>query len=95
MRAVANTRLSAVITLVSQITTDVPAFSADMTALNAVVAGEDVGNYSAITTENASAFSGGAQIAVHISAAAYYFVRARISTVIGGGGTISVGMVAA
>lgn len=56
--------------------------------------GQDVGKYSAITTLNASTISGGVQVAVHISQAAFFYVRARISTVIGGGGTVSVGLVA-
>lgn len=56
--------------------------------------GADTGKYSAITTQNASTFSGGQQIAIHITNANFYFVRARISTVIGGGGTVSVGLVA-
>lgn len=50
--------------------------------------------YSSITTKNASDFSAGKQVAVHITNAAYCFVRARISTAIGGGGTVSVGLVA-
>lgn len=56
--------------------------------------GATTGGYSAITTQAASAFTGGAQIAVHITNASYFFVRARISTVIGGGGTVSVGLIA-
>ena len=55
---------------------------------------QDVGNFSAITTTNASTVTGGLQVAIHFPAAAYCFVRARISTVIGGGGTISCGLVA-
>lgn len=55
------------------------------------VFGASTGNYSVVTTQNASGFTGGAQIAVHLPPAAYFFVRARISTVIGGGGTVSVG----
>ncbi len=55
---------------------------------------QDVGNFSAITTTNASVVTGGLQVAIHMPAAAYLFVRARISTVIGGGGTISCGLVA-
>lgn len=55
---------------------------------------QDVGKYASITTLNASVVSGGDQTAVHCPSAAYCFVRARISTVIGGGGTISVGLVA-
>lgn len=55
---------------------------------------QDVGGYSSITTLNASTVTAGLQVAVHCPAAAYCFVRARISTVIGGGGTISCGLVA-
>lgn len=58
------------------------------------VFGASTGNYSVITTVNASTFTGGAQVAVHPARAAYCFVRARISTAIGGGGTVSVGLVA-
>jgi hypothetical protein len=52
------------------------------------------GTWSAITTVNASTFTGGAQVAIHCTPAAYCFVRARISTAISGGGTVSVGLVA-
>jgi hypothetical protein len=53
------------------------------------------GSCSAITTVNASTFTGDAQVAVHTSSArAYGWVRARVSTAISGGGTISVGLVA-
>lgn len=38
----------------------------------------------------ASSFTGGVQLAVHISPNAYSFVRARISADITGGGTVSV-----
>ncbi len=53
-----------------------------------------VNGYPAITTFNASNVTAGLQGAVHLPSAAYCFVRARISTVIGGGGSISVGLVA-
>lgn len=56
--------------------------------------GGDTGKFSVITTKNASDFTGDAQVAVHLTAAAYCFVRARISTAIGGGGDVSVGLVA-
>lgn len=52
------------------------------------------GNFSVITTKNAADFTGLAQVAIHLPVQAYCFVRARISTVIGGGGTVSVGLVA-
>ncbi len=48
-----------------------------------------VGTPSVITTVNASDVTGGLQKAIHISSAAFGFVRTRISTVIGGGGSIS------
>lgn len=46
--------------------------------------------WSVITTVNASDVSGGVQKAVHLATASYAFVRARISTVIGGGGSVTV-----
>jgi hypothetical protein len=48
------------------------------------------GTWSEITTVNASDVSGGVQKAIHLPVANYHFVRPRISTVIGGGGTVSV-----
>jgi hypothetical protein len=51
--------------------------------------GASTGNYSVISTANASDFTGGAQKAYHLPEAAYTFVRMRISTAIGGGGSIS------
>lgn len=57
-------------------------------------AGEATGSYSVIATKNATDFSGGAQVAVHLTNGAYCFVRARVSTAISGGGTVSVGLVA-
>jgi hypothetical protein len=56
--------------------------------------GASTGKYSVITTQNASTVDGGIQVAVHISSANFFYVRARISTAIGGGGTVSVGIVA-
>lgn len=47
------------------------------------------GTWSSITTVNASDVSGGKQAAIHLPVGAYAFVRTRISTVIGGGGSIS------
>lgn len=47
-------------------------------------------NWSEITTVNAADVTDGAQLAVHCSPGAYAFVRARISTAIAGGGTVSV-----
>lgn len=47
------------------------------------------GTWSSITTVNASDVSGGKQKAVHYSANSHW-VRPRISTAIGGGGTIAV-----
>lgn len=51
------------------------------------------GTWSAIATINASTFTGGAQVGYHVQApTAYGFVRARIGTSIGGGGTVSVAL---
>lgn len=47
------------------------------------------GTWSAIQTIAASTFSGGAQLAVHITDSAYGWVRVRISSPITGGGTIT------
>lgn len=58
------------------------------------VAGEATGTYSVITTATAADVTAGAQKAYHLNPSAYCFVRARISTAIGGGGNISVGLVA-
>lgn len=58
-------------------------------------AGLAEGKYSVITTKNASDFSGDAQVAVHLSVASYGWVRARVSTAIGGGGTVSIVLVGA
>lgn len=52
------------------------------------------GTWSPITTVNASDVTGGAQKMVSVTTAAYSQVRARISTAIGGGGSISVVAVA-
>lgn len=52
------------------------------------------GTASAITTVNASSVTGDNQSAIHAAVGAYSWVRARISTAIGGGGSISVGLVA-
>lgn len=48
-----------------------------------------VGTPSVIDTVNASTVSGGLQSAIHLDVGAYAFVRTRISTAIGGGGSIS------
>ena len=65
------------------------------TAPNAPPLGETTDGYSVITTVNASTFSGTKQVAVHCGPqVAFGFVRARISTAIGGGGDVSVGLVA-
>ena len=63
-------------------------------AITPVVFGAGVGSYTAIDTMNASDVSGGVQKAKHLTVGAYCFVRARISTAIGGGGSVSVGLVA-
>lgn len=66
----------------------------NLSAPDAPVVGLATGNYSSVTTKNASDVSGDKQSAVHLTVQGYCFVRARISTEIGGGGTVSVGMVA-
>ncbi len=48
------------------------------------------GTWSPIITVNASDVTGGKQKFIHISSTANAYTRPRISTVIGGGGTISV-----
>lgn len=48
------------------------------------------GAWSTITTVNASDVTGGAQKFIHISATANAYTRPRISTAIGGGGTVAV-----
>lgn len=48
------------------------------------------GTWSEITTVNASDVTGGAQKFIHVSPTANAATRPRISTAIGGGGTISV-----
>jgi len=53
------------------------------------------GTWSAVTTVNASDVSGGAQKHVPLTDSAYMWIRTRISTAIGGGGTISTVLVAA
>lgn len=58
------------------------------------VFGAATGGYSVITTVNASDVTGGLQKAVHIGPTAAAFVRSRISTAIGGGGTVTAVMVA-
>ena len=52
------------------------------------------GTWSPITTVNASDVSGGKQKVITVSGIAYCFVRTRITTIIGGGGTISTALVA-
>lgn len=47
-----------------------------------------------ITTVNASGVSGGVQLATHATVAAYGFVRARVSTAIGGGGSVTARLIA-
>jgi hypothetical protein len=49
---------------------------------------------SSISTTNAADVSAGASKAVHLTVGAYAFVRVRITTVIGGGGSVTVGLVA-
>jgi len=53
------------------------------------------GTWSAVTTVNASTFTGGAQTMVVLPAGAYSYVQVRVSTTIGGGGSVSAVVVAA
>jgi hypothetical protein len=53
------------------------------------------GTWSALTTVTASDVTGGAQKLVGLDRGAYSHMRARVSTAIGGGGTISAVVVAA
>lgn len=48
------------------------------------------GTWSSIITVNASDVTGGAQKAVHLSIGSYGWVRVRITTEVGGGGSVSV-----
>ena len=64
----------------TQITTD----------LNGPVFGAGTGGYGLVSTATVSDFTGGLQKAYHLPTAAYGFVRARISTAIGGGGSVTV-----
>lgn len=57
--------------------------------------GSYVATSSVLTTVNASTVTAGVEQAVHVSGAAFSHVRARVSTAISGGGTISVSLVAA
>jgi len=52
------------------------------------------GTWSVITTVTASGVTGGAQQAIHLTPSAYSQVRTRISTAIGGGGSVSTTLVA-
>ena len=52
------------------------------------------GTWSAVTTINASSFTGSAQLAYHFpSPTPYHYVRVRIGTSIGGGGSVAVRLV--
>ena len=48
------------------------------------------GTWSQIESRAASSFTGGVTIAVHLTVGAYGFIRARISSAITGGGSITV-----
>lgn len=52
------------------------------------------GTWSSITTVNAATVTGGVQAAIHLEPASYGYVRARVSTAIGGGGSVTMGGVA-
>jgi hypothetical protein len=58
-------------------------------AVYEVETGQYTGTWSAITTVNASDVTGGAQSIIHLQRAAWSWIRTRISTVIGGGGTVT------
>lgn len=58
------------------------------------VFGADTDGYSLITTYTATGINGGKQVAIHLQVRSYCFVRARISTAIGGGGKVSANLVA-
>jgi hypothetical protein len=61
---------------------------------NPEVFGAGTGGYSSITTATVSDVTAGLQKAYHPAVGAYCFVRARISTVLAGGGSVSCGLVA-
>lgn len=46
------------------------------------------GTWSLLSSQTASGFTGTAQLAVHVTAAAFAYVRVRISSTITGGGTV-------
>lgn len=50
------------------------------------------GTWSQIESRAASSFTGGVTLAVHLPQAAYGFIRARISSAVTGGGTITVAL---
>ena len=50
--------------------------------------------WSSIQTVNGADVTGGAQKAIHLAVGSYHFVRVRISTAIGGGGTVSAVIIA-
>ena len=52
------------------------------------------GTWSLISAVNASTVTGGAMAAQHLTISSYGWIRVRITTVIGGGGSISAGLVA-
>jgi hypothetical protein len=53
------------------------------------------GTWSAVTTVNASTLTGGQQTQVILAAGCYSWVRVRVSTVIGGGGSVGAVVLAA
>lgn len=63
-------------------------------AMDLMKGSEFKGTWSSIATVNASDVTAGVQKATHLTVAAYSWVRARISTAISGGGTVTVTMVA-
>lgn len=65
----------------------------NMTVDPPVVFGGATDAYAVIpnTAYSVSGISGGKQVGIHLPQAAYFYVRARISTAVTGGGTISAG----
>lgn len=87
-------RQGAVVYLTSAGTTSGGVVTIEEADWDPVSASAYAGTWSSITTVNASAFTGGVQSAYHLPGLAYANVRARISSNITGGGTVSAVIVA-
>lgn len=87
-------RQGAVVYLTSAGTTSGGVVTIEEADWDPVSASAYAGTWSSITTVNASAFTGGVQSAYHLPGFAYANVRARISSTITGGGTVSAVIVA-